>query len=89
MEIAEIIRKHIDKLRNQLDKSELAQGEIIFNNGGCQILSQSSVIYELIVSSEITDAATGYALNIEENGNIFPSVEKEICEWDKYSFACL
>jgi len=52
MEIAEIVKKQIKKLREQLDKNELALGEITFNNGGCQILSQSPIKYELIVSDE-------------------------------------
>ncbi len=56
MEIAEIIKNQIDKLCEHLDKNELALGEIIYNNGRCQILSQSSVIFELIVSDETTDA---------------------------------
>lgn len=89
MEIAEIIKKQIDKLREQLDKKELALGEIIFNNGECQILSQSSVMYELIVSNEITGTATEYALIVEDEGNIIPAIGKEACGWDKNSFACL
>ena len=89
MKIAEIIKTQIDNLRERLDKNELAFGEIIFNNGACQILSQSRVRYELIVSSEITDTATEYALTIEEDGNMIPSVGKEACGWDKNSFACL
>ncbi len=89
MEIAEIIKNQINKLHGQLDKNELVLGEIIFNNGGCQILSQSPVKYELIVSDEITEIVSEYALTIEEDGTIFPSVGKEACGWDKNSFACL
>ncbi len=89
MKIAEIIKNQINKLREQLDKNELALGEIIFNNGACQILSQSSVMYELIVSNEITDMATEYALIIEEDGNIIPTIDKDAFGWDRNSFACL
>jgi len=89
MKITEIIKNQIEKLHGQLDKNELALGEIIFNNGGCQVLSQSPVKYELIVSNEITDAATEYALIVEDNGNMIPSNGKETCGWDKNSFACL
>ncbi|MCD4675242.1 MAG: hypothetical protein K8S18_04505, partial [Desulfobacula sp.] len=89
MNISEIIKKQIEKLREQSDKNELALGEIIFNNGACQILSQSPAKYELIVSNDIDDTATEYALIIEEDGNIIPSVGKEAFGWDKNSFACL
>jgi SNF2 family DNA or RNA helicase len=89
MEIAKIITNQINKLRGQLDNNELALGEIIYNNGACQILSQSPVKYELIVSSEITDIATEYALVIEDDGNIVPSIGKETGGWDRNSYACL
>jgi len=89
MEIAEIVKKQIKKLREQLDKNELALGEITFNNGGCQILSQSPIKYELIVSDEITEEATEYALLLENDGNMIPSNGKEANGWDKNSFACL
>jgi SNF2 family DNA or RNA helicase len=89
MEITEIINNQIEKLRESLDKNELALGEIIFNNGGCQILSQSPAKYELIVSNEITDEATEYALIVEDDGNMIPSNGKETNGWDKNSFACL
>ena len=89
MKITEIIKAQIGRLQEQLSKNELALGEIIFNNGECQILSQSSIMFELIVSDEIGDTATEYALMIEEDGNMVPKVENEICGWDKNSFACL
>lgn len=89
MKISEIVKKQIEKLRGQLNNNELLLGEIIFNNGACQILSQSPVKYELIVSSEITDTTTEYALIIEDNGNMLPRVGKETGGWDKNSYACL
>lgn len=89
MNITEIIKNQIEKVQTQLDKSKQAFGEILFNNGACQILSQSAIKYELIVSSETNDDAIEYALVIEDDGTIIPVCEKESCGWDINSFACL
>ena len=89
MEITKIVKDQIAKLRTHLNNNDLALGEIIFNNGACQILSQSPVKYELIVIEEITDKATDYAIIIEDNGNMIPIIEEKACGWDKNSIACL
>ena len=89
MKIAKVIKTQIAKLQDNFDKNELAFGEIVFNNGSCQILSQSAVLFELIVSDEENNNATEYALIIEDDGNIVPLVENEACGWDRNSFACL
>ncbi|MBT3382895.1 MAG: DEAD/DEAH box helicase [Prolixibacteraceae bacterium] len=89
MKTNKIIETQIEKLHKQLNKNELAFGEILFNNGGCQVLSQSPVKYELIVSDEITGLTTEYELIIDVEENITPAIEKEVCEWNKNSFACL
>lgn len=89
MEITKVINNQIEKLRKNLDRNELAFGEIIYNNGGCQVLSQSPVKYELIVSDEVLDTTKEYALIIEEDGNIIPLNGEDANGWDKNSFACL
>lgn len=89
MKITDIIKNQIDKVQNHLNKNEQVFGEIIFNNGACQILSQSPVKYELIVSDETSNETTEYSLNIEEDGTIIPHDEKEACGWSRNSFACL
>ena len=43
MNIKLLIKQQIEKLQNLLDKTERSFGEIIFNNNGCQVLSQSAV----------------------------------------------
>ena len=52
MELSETIKTQIEKVKTYLNKNELAHGEILFNNGVCQILSQSPLKYELILSDE-------------------------------------
>ena len=52
MEIQSILLSQKEKLKELLDKQELAFGEILFNNSQCQVLSQSSTRYELIVNDE-------------------------------------
>ncbi|MEI6750702.1 MAG: hypothetical protein WCM93_16215, partial [Bacteroidota bacterium] len=67
MNIQEIIALQKNRLKNQLDKKELAIGEITFNNGQCQILSQSSLCYELIVTDEANYKSIEYRLNIMQD----------------------
>jgi SNF2 family DNA or RNA helicase len=89
MNIVETVKNQIEKIRTHLNKEEQSFGEIIFNNGACQILSQSPLKYELIVSEDSSNEATEYSLNIEEDGTIFPLSGKENCGWNRNSFACL
>lgn len=89
MELSETIKTQIEKVKTHLNKNELAHGEILFNNGVCQILSQSPLKYELILSDESIGEPTEIALHLDEEGNITPFSEKKACGWDKQSFACL
>jgi len=89
MDIQEIIALQKDKLKNQLDKQELAVGEITFINGQCQILSQSSSCFELIVADETNNESIEYRLDIVEDDMVIPSVNSENTGWDRNSYACL
>lgn len=89
MDIKEVVKAQKEKLQKILDKNHLATGEIIFNNGNCQILSQSAVKFELIVSDEIFNRSEEFSLCIEENGNMFPMVDDDLPGWEKKSYACL
>ncbi len=87
--ITEIIKVQIEKVYEIADKETLAHGEILFNNGSCQILSQSSSLYELIISDEHSNTTIELALAIEEDGNMTPIVDKQAIGWNKDAFACL
>ncbi len=89
MSIKEIVKAQKESLNARLDKNQLALGEIIFNNGNCQILSQSPAKYELIVNDDQSNDSVEYAICIEENGNVYPKMGKEMSGWDKNSYACL
>ena len=65
MQIKEIISAQIEKLKATLNPQELALGEIIFNNGRCQILAQSASRFELIVADEQENEIAEYILDIE------------------------
>jgi len=60
MNIKTFINQQIAKLQSILEKSELASGEIIFNNSDCQVLSQSAVRFELFVTSELGSEQAEY-----------------------------
>ncbi|MGM0619594.1 MAG: DEAD/DEAH box helicase [Bacteroidota bacterium] len=89
MDIKTIISSQKEKLRKQLSPQEIALGEIIFNSGQCQILTQSATQFELIVSDEMDNEVAEFLLQIEEDGTITPKRGKETQEWDKYAIACL
>ena len=89
MNIQEIIPEQKEKLEGQLKKEELALGEIIFNNGQCQVLSQSVSRYELIISDEAKNEIAACRLDIEDDGNIIPFIKDKASGWDKNSYACL
>ena len=88
MNIKELIQQQVEKLQNHLDRTELAFGEIIFNNNGCQVLSQSAVRFELFVDSEHGASQAEYAIHFSDDG-VFPSQDSKRTEWDRNSYACL
>jgi hypothetical protein len=88
MDINSVVKQQIKKLQSQSDKTELAFGEIIFNNNGCQVLSQSAVRFELIVDSQSGSGQTEYSLHLMDN-DIFPSQNGDRVEWDRNTYACL
>jgi len=89
MKIQDIIIAQKEKLSNHLDKQELATGEIIFNNGRCQIMSQSPSCYELIIVDGSFGKTLEYSLDIDENGVITPAINGKNAGWDRHSYACL
>ena len=88
MNIKVFINQQITKLQSILDKSEIALGEIIFNNSDCQVLSQSAVRFELIVNSELGDEQAEFSLNVFDE-DLIPSRNGEQIGWDRNSYACL
>ncbi len=88
MEIREIIFNQIKKVKEVLDKPELALGEILFNNNDCQILSQSSVSFELMVS--YAQEARQFELKLDIfDDDVIPLREGERSGWDRFSYAAL
>ncbi|MBN1158591.1 MAG: DEAD/DEAH box helicase [Bacteroidales bacterium] len=90
MKTEQAIETQIAKLKETLDRKELAMGEILFHNGACQILSQSQSMYELLMTTENGQEPAEYQLMIDpENGNITPVVKNQPQEWDSHAYACL
>ncbi|MCK9411072.1 MAG: DEAD/DEAH box helicase [Prolixibacteraceae bacterium] len=88
MDIKLLIKQQIEKLQNLLDKTELALGEIIFNNNGCQVLSQSAVRFELIVDTQSEEGQVEYVLQVFDE-DIIPTKNSDRSGWDRYAYACL
>ena len=88
MDIRLLIKQKIEKLQNNLAKTERSLGEIIFNNNGCQVLSQSSVRFELIVDTQTEEGQVEYALYImDEDITVTKSGNPVV--WDRFAYACL
>ncbi len=87
MELAEIITKQKETLSNSLDKNELTLGEVAFNNGECQLLSQTATQFDFLVTY---NAKEYVACKLEvEDGRIIPQLEGSFDGWDKLTYACL
>jgi len=82
-----------DELLSQLSGEEIAHGEILYNNCECQILSQSAISIDFLVSTAEKSESVEYSLLIddEEDGvfRLTPKVGNKQVEWDRYSYACL
>ncbi|MEI8046163.1 MAG: DEAD/DEAH box helicase [Bacteroidota bacterium] len=88
MDIKTVIKTQIDKLQNIPDRKEITLGEIIFNNNGCQVLSQSGVKFELIVDSQNGGGQAEYSLHLVDE-DVFPSQDGTRVGWDRNTYACL
>ncbi|HEY5510822.1 MAG TPA: DEAD/DEAH box helicase [Prolixibacteraceae bacterium] len=88
MPIRLLITQKIKKLQKHLDKTERSIGEIIFNNNGCQVLSQSAVLFELIIDTQSEEGQVEYALRVFDE-DIIPTKDGDSPGWDRYSYACL
>ena len=89
MNLSEIILNQKEKVKNELIANELAMGEIIFNSGQCQILSQSISKCELIIVDDLKSEIADVSLEIDDEGHIVPLINKEAEGWEKYAYACL
>jgi ERCC4-related helicase len=87
------IAKKIQDLEKDLGREELAQGQFIFNNGECQILTQSAQRVEVLLSeAHPVDEVAIFCERFDE-GDYDEEEEIEISnslgEWNRYSYAAL
>ncbi len=88
MELPEIISRHKKELSLSLDKNDLALGEVIFNNGECQILYQTANLFDFIVTTNNSEESVECKLEIEDN-KIIPSLDGLYDGWGKLTYSCL
>jgi SNF2 family DNA or RNA helicase len=89
MNIKTLIKETKQRLAKDVKQEELTYGEIIFNSGSCQILSQSPAGFELIVSETEAGEINEFVLNINEDGQILPATKSGETDWDRMTYACL
>jgi SNF2 family DNA or RNA helicase len=88
MDIKSLIKHKIEKLQNNLNTTERSFGEVIFNNNCCQVLSQSSVRFELIVDTQSDEGQVEYALHVTDE-DVFVIKNGDHLAWDRFGYACL
>ena len=78
---------------SQMQNEEIAYGEIIYNNCDCQILSQSAVSIDFLITSGSEEAFVEYSLlfGSGQDGIVIltPMANDKYVGWDRYSYACL
>lgn len=90
MSFKKLISKKIRLIQsdNTIKEAELLNGQKLFNNGDCQILSQSAIKFDFLVSDNGKNA--NVSLKIEDAGEIKPFRENKMQEdWDKYAVSAL
>ena len=76
----------IETLQQELNREELAFGQLIFNNGECQILTQSAEKAEvLFLDSHPVDEVAVNCEWVDED----IEVKSSLSEWNRYSYAAL
>jgi SNF2 family DNA or RNA helicase len=88
MDIKSLIKKKLEKLHKNLNKTERSFGEGIFDNNGCQVLSQSAVKFELMVDTQTEEGQVEYILLVSDE-DILPLKNGYGLGWDRFSYACL
>lgn len=88
MDIQSLIKQKIEKLQKNLDETERSFGKIIFNNNGCQVLTQSAVSFELIVDTQTGEGQVEYTLHVSDE-DIAVTKNNEHLSWDRFAYACL
>ena len=81
------------KVLKELPGTEILYGDILFSNCECQILSQSPVSIDFLVTTANENEAAEYSLLIESDRDgvvkLTPRVDNKAAKWDRYSYACL
>ena len=71
-----------------ISEEEITNGEYIFKNNDCTILSQSAVSVDFMIRTNGSETFMEYVF-ILDDGDIIPECDKERMGWNRYSYACL
>lgn len=78
---------------SQLSSAEISQGEALFNNCECQILSQSASKVDFLIYQADEDEAIEYSLLLsyeqDKVSELSPTKNSKPIEWDGNAYACL
>ncbi|GHT12561.1 helicase [Bacteroidia bacterium] len=80
----------IEDVKKALLPTELAHGEILFNNNDCTILSQSAVSIDFMVIDDGKQMEVSLIFDNDGNNlHIVPECDGERTGWNRYTYSCL
>ena len=89
MDIKAVKKEALSKMR----PDEAANGEMLFNNSDCQMLSQSDLSVDFLVNVANAEEAVEYTLRITGGQygteRLWPERGGKPINWDRHSYACL
>lgn len=87
MKLLEIINQQFEHLYGEDSGKEfLTEGELIYYQGDCQILSQSAEVFEFLIVGD--NESVEVSLEFSENV-VLKKVNAEVIDWDRNTFAAL
>lgn len=91
MELLKAIEKALVKIEKNANPSMWMQSEILYNDGDCQILSQSAAQFHFLVSAgdSTSDGGTSEVVIGIGSDGVYPMHGNKAVDWDAGSLACL
>ncbi|MFO7863697.1 MAG: DEAD/DEAH box helicase, partial [Salinivirgaceae bacterium] len=89
MEFQDILTQQTKAVAEEMHPIEKKFGEVLFNNGSCQVLSQSASVSDFIIYLERLNTTRRVLLESNSKGWFTPYVDKELVDWNRYAYCAL
>ncbi len=85
----QLISQFVGDVSNEMPVIEKGYGQLLFDNGSCQVLSRSAAQSDFIIYDDKLNTARQVLLEIDETNQINPYIDKELADWDRYTYCAL